>query len=144
MVQHLTIFRRLEKLLLHKILYSNTNNSTNHVSGNTSSRAKRAAAYSDTSFYWENGTVPFLFYPSFKESSARWYRHRAMEAMWQIEFHTCIRFVELSNGDGDHAILYNDPYQCSSKVINQLRSYYWAPDACQRYDIRHGVHNDPL
>lgn len=79
--------------------------------------SKRAAAFKDPAFYWPNGTVPYVFSPSFLEPEYEGYRDRVRQAMWHVEFNTCVRFREMAGpGSGDHVVLYNNATYCISHV----------------------------
>ena len=81
-------------------------------------RVARGAAHTDRSYYWPNGTIPYVMWPAL-ELDLPSYRRRIESAIWEIELHSCVRFVEKRSEDEDYVVLYDSLGGCYSDIGRQ-------------------------
>ncbi|KAL5270042.1 hypothetical protein ACHWQZ_G003504 [Mnemiopsis leidyi] len=80
-------------------------------------RRTRGAAHTDRYYYWPNATIPYVLWPEL-EMELPLYRERIESAIWEIELHSCVRFVERDSQE-DYVVLYDNEQGCYSEIGRQ-------------------------
>lgn len=100
--------------------------STNHERQRSSWRTRRGAVHVSRSFYWDRGIIQYTLSPSFYTGkSSTFMRERIESAMWEIEFNSCVRFVERTehvastSSIRDFVMLIDDAEHCYSDIGRQ-------------------------